>query len=239
MKAFLYGILLQWKMNLRSKEILIHYYIVPLIFYLFIGGIFTSILPESDQTLIQAMAVFGATMGGVLGSPYPLVELFGGDIKKAYQVGTIPLWSIAAGNFISALLHLFLMSMIIFLTAPLFFHAAMPQNYGAYFLELILLIMANLSVGTAFGLFLKSASKLGMATQLIFLPSILLSGIMFPTSMLPNVLQYAGRLLPATWGFQAMCAPGLSFSQLAPLGIMIVLLIGLSAWRLKKLSAES
>lgn len=42
---------------------------------------------------------------------------------------------------------------------------------------------------------------MGMATQLVFLPSIMLSGIMFPVAMLPNVLQVIGRILPATWGF--------------------------------------
>lgn len=38
MRAFIYQIGLNWKLNLRSKELLVHYYVVPLVFYLFIGG---------------------------------------------------------------------------------------------------------------------------------------------------------------------------------------------------------
>lgn len=105
MRAFIYQIGLNWKLNLRSKELLVHYYVVPLVFYLFIGGVFISILPDADKTIIQVMSVFAITMGGVLGSPYPLVEFYHSDIKKAYQVGKIPLWTIAASNFISGIMH--------------------------------------------------------------------------------------------------------------------------------------
>ena len=53
MKAFLYGTALQWRLDLRSKSLLITCYVVPLLFYALMGGIFTSINPESKATLIQ------------------------------------------------------------------------------------------------------------------------------------------------------------------------------------------
>ena len=61
MRAFIYQIGLNWKLNLRSKELLVHYYVFPLVFYLFIGG-FISILPDADKTIIQVMSVFAITM---------------------------------------------------------------------------------------------------------------------------------------------------------------------------------
>lgn len=238
MTAFLYGIGLHWKLNARSKEILVHYYVVPLIFYIFIGGIFTSIDPTASNTIIQVMTVFGITMGGVLGSPYPLVEFYGSEIKKAYQVGGIPLWTIAAGNLISGLLHLFLMSMIILITAPVFFDAKIPENLPVYFIFLFLFIIASLSIGMVFGLFLKTASKLGMATQLVFLPSIMLSGIMFPKSMLPELLQQIGKIFPATWGFQGMCSNKISPQNFWALIIITVIGIGISFLKVKQLNKE-
>lgn len=54
------------------------------------GGIFTSILPGADKTLIQSMTVFGVSMGGLLGGPVPLAEILGSDIKKAYRAGGVP-----------------------------------------------------------------------------------------------------------------------------------------------------
>ena len=51
MKGFLYSLALQWKLDIRSKSLLVTYYIVPLIFFLLMGGIFTSVMPEMGSTL--------------------------------------------------------------------------------------------------------------------------------------------------------------------------------------------
>lgn len=81
MGAFLYGVFLQWKLDIRSKTLLITCYIVPLLFFAIMGGIFTSVMPESRYTLIQSMTVFGVTMGALIGLPPSLVEIYGSDIK--------------------------------------------------------------------------------------------------------------------------------------------------------------
>ena len=238
MKAMLYEIFLHWKLNVRSKELLIHYYIVPFLFYVLMSSVFTSIMPDAHITLIQSMTVFSVTMGGVLGSPYPLVEFYGSEIKKAYHVGNIPLWTLAAGNFVSSLVHLFAMSLIIFFTAPLFFDAVIPDSLIGYFLTLLLVITASLCVGMVFGLFIKSSSKVGMATQLIFLPSMIMSGIMFPVTMLPDALQTMGKVLPATWGFAAMCTDHLQLGDICPLFIITAIAFALSFWKLRKISID-
>ena len=64
MNGFLYGVVLQWKLDLRSRTMLISCYAVPLLFFAVMGGIFTSVMPESKETLIQSMTVFAVTMGG-------------------------------------------------------------------------------------------------------------------------------------------------------------------------------
>lgn len=238
MTAFLYEIILHWKLNFRNKEILLHFYLVPLIFYLFIGNVFITINPEADNTIASVMTVFAVTMGGVLGSPYSLVEFYGSETKKAYQVGHIPLWTVAVGNGISALLHLFLTSIIIFVTAPFLFNAPIPSNVVNYFISLFLLIAANVSIGTVFGLLFKNSSKMGMATQLIFLPSIMLSGIMFPITMLPDSLQKIGKLLPATWGFLSMCDSKLNMDHILPLVNIILISSIISILKLRKIHVE-
>ena len=53
MNGFLYGVALQWKLDIRSKSLLVTCYIVPLIFFLLMGGIFTSVMPEMRSTLIH------------------------------------------------------------------------------------------------------------------------------------------------------------------------------------------
>ena len=204
MNAFIYGLIIHFKMNLRDKELIIFYYLVPLLFYLFMGGVFTSIMPDSYKTIIQSMSIFGIAMGGLLGSPYPLIEVFHTDIKKSYKVAQIPLFALILTNVISAYIHLKIMSCIIFISAPILFNALIPTNIFTYILSLNLYLIATLCIGTIFGLFINNASKLSMISQIIFLPSIVLSGIMFPINLLPAFLNNLGYLLPATQCFKLM-----------------------------------
>ena len=143
MSAFIYGILLQWRLDLRNKGILLTYYVVPLVFFAFMGGIFTSINPAAKDTLIQSMMIFGVSMGAFLGTPTPLVDVFATDIKKAYRVGGIPLWTIVANNIISAFIHLSIMSMIILLTAPIIYKATVPTNLFVFLTAQSIFILAS------------------------------------------------------------------------------------------------
>lgn len=238
MDAFLYGVVLQWKLDFRNKGVLLTYYVVPLVFFAFMGGIFSSINPEAKSTLIQSMTIFGVTMGAILGSPAQLVELYGSEIKKAYKVGGIPLWIATVNNFLSAFVHLFLMSTIIYFAAPIAFGAVVPEKPLVYFLALAVFIIVCLGVGTLLGLFVKSASRLTMVSQFIFLPSIMLSGIMFPVSMLPASLSAAGKVFPATWGFALMNSETLDPGLLIPLLLILAVSLVLSWFKLRRISLE-
>ncbi len=72
MNSFLYGTALQFKLDIRSKSMLITCYLVPLAFFAIMGGIFTSLMPETQNTLIQSMTVMGVSMGALIGVPPPL-----------------------------------------------------------------------------------------------------------------------------------------------------------------------
>ncbi len=238
MSAFLYSVALQWKLDIRNKGILMTYYVVPLVFFGFMGSMFTSIDPIAYKTLIQSMTVFGVTMGAILGSPIPLVELYSSDMKKVYTVSGIPLWISVVTNIISGFIHLMIMSLIIFFIAPLAFNAATPNNLVTYFISLIIFIVACLCVGTILGLLVKSTAKLTMVAQFIFLPSIMLSGIMFPSDMLPNVLQHVGKIFPATWGHLSMREEIFEFTNILPLLLIIILAIVVSIFGLRRLRKE-
>lgn len=238
MEAFLYGILLQWKLDLRNKGILLTYYVVPLVFFGFMGGIFTSITPDTKSTLIQSMSIFGVTMGAILGSPIPISETYGSELKKSYQVGRVPLCIPIINNFISAFVHLFIMSTIIYFVAPAAFHAAVPKNSAMYFIMLAIFIVTSLSIGTVLGLTIKATSKLTMVSQFIFLPSLMLSGIMFPAKMLPKQLAAFGKIFPATWGFEIMKDNSMNFNLLLPLLVIIIICGCASALRIKKLRID-
>ncbi len=238
MSAFLFGVALQWKLDLRNKGILLTYYIVPLVFFAFMGGIFSSINPAAKETLIQSMTIFGVTMGAILGASAPLVELYGSEIKKAYKMGGIPLWAATANNFISAFIHLFLMSLIIFFLAPIFFDASIPTEFGVYFISLAVFILASLGIGTVLGLLVKSTSKLTIVAQFVFLPSIMLGGIMFPSDLLPKAFITASVVFPATWGFKQMTSRVLDIRFILPLLVILCISGIMVGIRLKSIGTE-
>ena len=107
MKALGYGIYLQWKMDIRSRSLLITCYLVPLLFFLMMGSVFTSIMPESQETLMASMTVMGVSMGAYIGLPPSIAEIYGTDIKKMYMANHIPEYFAVLSLFLSAFLLLY------------------------------------------------------------------------------------------------------------------------------------
>lgn len=214
MNGFLYGLALQWKLDIRSKSLLVTCYIVPLIFFLLMGGIFTSIMPEMGSTLIQSMIVMSVSMGAFIGLPPSLIETYGSDIKKVYKANGVPIYLGLVTMSLSAFVHLMITSVVILLLAPILFKATLPAQLPFFFLTLAIYIIVSLSIGSVLGLMVKNQAKLTMIAQLVFLPSIMLSGIMFPIDLLPDFLEAIGRIFPAFWGYRLMLNHGFSFENL-------------------------
>ena len=214
MNCFLYSLVLQWKLDIRSKSLLVTFYIVPLIFFLIMGGIFTSVIPEMGSTLIQSMIVMSVSMGAFLGLPPSLVEIYGSDIKKIYNANGVPIYLGLVTILLSAFVHLMMTCIVILLLAPILFKASLPTQLSIFLLSLTIYIIVSLSIGCILGLTLKNQAKLTMLAQLVFLPSIMLSGIMFPISLLPDFLQVIGHVFPAYWGYRLMLENGFSIENL-------------------------
>lgn len=214
MNGFLYGVALQWKLDIRSKSLLVTCYIVPLIFFLLMGGIFTSVMPEMESTLIQSMIVMSVSMGAFIGLPPSLIETYGSDIKKVYKANGVPIYLGLVTMFLSAFVHLMITCIVIVLLAPILFEATLPTQLPFFFFALAIYIIVSLSIGSVLGLVVKNQAKLTMIAQLVFLPSIMLSGIMFPIDLLPDFLEIIGRIFPASLGYRLMLDNGFCFENI-------------------------
>ena len=222
MNGFLYGLALQWKLDIRSKSILVTCYIVPILFILIMGGIFTSIMPEMKSTLTQSMLVLSVSMGAYIGFPPALIETYGSDIKKVYKANGVPMYSGLVTMYISAFVHLMISSVIIMLLDYVLYEAILPNNLIEFFLGLAVYVIVSLSIGSILGLIIKDQAKLTMISQLLFLPSIMLSGIMFPSDFLPEFFKNLGYAFPASWGYQLMLDGGFRLENLWYLSFVFV-----------------
>ncbi|MDE6261417.1 MAG: ABC transporter permease [Oscillospiraceae bacterium] len=238
MNGFLYGAVLQWKLDLRSRTMLITCYAVPLVFFAIMGGIFTSIMPETTDTLIPSMTVFAVSMGALIGLPPSLAEIYRSDIKNAYQANGVPLALGLILTNISAFVHLFIMSSILYCIAPIALDVKLPQNPGVHFCGVIILIAVSLGIASVIGLAVKDMANTSMFSILIFLPSAMLSGIMFPAELLPKAFGIAGKLFPATWGYAFMVEKTFTCHNLWPLLVIFVMAVLLCAILLKRIETR-
>ncbi len=246
MKAFVKYLLVQFKMDVREKGTLLTYYIIPLVFYLVMGAVFSSINPATKETLAASMTIFAITMGAVLGLPGPIVKIREAGVLRAYRVNGIPNGAVLLVQGVSAFLHLLLVSIMIFLSAPLLFSAGLPGNYGAYFIVLLVFIFTSIALGLIIGVIANGQGIATMLSQAVFLPSLLLSGIMFPASMLPGFLRSVGAVFPATQAMHSFTGIAFNVSHGCDgnLALIIMALIGtivlcIAIWRFAAIGSDA
>lgn len=246
MKAFFKYLLVQFKMDVRERGTLMTYYVVPLVFYFVMGAVFSSINPTTRDTLTGSMTIFAITMGAVLGLPTPIVKIREAGVLRAYRVNGIPNGAVLLVQGVSAFMHLLLVSIIIFLSAPLFYSAGLPSNYGAYLIILVVLIFTSIALGLLIGVISHSQAIATMLSQAVFLPSLLLSGIMFPASMLPGFFSRVGGIFPATHAMRSFSGLAFNVSKvydgepaLGRLALIGIVAICIAIWRFANIGSEA
>jgi len=83
-------------------------------------------------------------------------------------------------------------------TAYFLFHVPMQGSILLLLLVALVFIAANLAMGITFSTIAKNQLQAMQMTFFVFLPSILLSGFMFPFRGMPQLAQYLGEIFPLT-----------------------------------------
>ena len=89
-------------------------------------------------------------------------------------------------------------TMIILLASNMLFHLPFVGSGSTFGLGVGLFILVNLAIGFTFSTIAKSQMQAMQLTFFFFLPSMLLSGFMFPFQGMPKWAQYLGEILPLT-----------------------------------------
>ncbi len=226
MNAFISHFSFEFRTGIRNKQLLMMNYLFPLGFYMMMGFIMTGINPPFLETMIPAMVVFAILAATFLGLPDPLVNAREAGIFRSYKINGIPSISILTIPALSTMLHLVVVTVIITVTAPLLFNAPLPVNWPNYALAFIAMAFASAGISVLIGVISSSSRVTVLWSQIIFLPSMLLGGLMFPYDMLPDVAGKVSQLLPATQAMNAF--NGLAMGKaadFAPWGSVAVLFL--------------
>ena len=224
MNAFVNHFSFEFRTGIRNKTLLLMNYLFPLGFFLMMGFIMPEINPAFRESIIPAMVVFAVMSATLLGLPDPLVNARESGIYRSYKINGIPSASILIIPALTTMLHLLIVTVIITLTAPLLFDAPLPVSWPGYAVTFIAMAAACAGISVLIGVISSSSRVSVLWTQLLYVPSMLLGGLMLPHSMLPDVAGKVAQLLPATQAMNAF--NGLAMGQVAdfsPWGSVIAL----------------
>ncbi len=197
--------------GLRNPSQLLMNYLFPLVFYAMMGSVMTQLNPLFKETIIPSMIVLSAMTSTILGMPGPVVQFREAGVYRSYKINGVPALSILAIPALTAMFHVGFVAAIISLTAAPFFGGAMPVNWVNFIVVTLATTFALSAIASLIGQIAGSAQSTVLWSQLIFLPSMLLGGLMMPLSALPESVGLISRLLPATYAMQAY--QGLAFNQ--------------------------
>lgn len=201
----------EFKGGLRNQSQLLMNYLFPLGFYVMMGVVMTAVNPLFPKTIIPAMIVLCTMSAAILGLPGPLVESREAGVYRSFKINGVPALAILAMPGLSTIFHVLVVAGIVTLTAPVFFSGAIPTNWLGFAAVTLATVFACGAIGALIGVVAKDSRSTVLWSQLIFLPSMLLGGLMMPLAMLPASMARFAGLLPPAHAMQAYL--GLAFGQ--------------------------
>jgi ABC-2 type transport system permease protein len=161
------------------------------------------------------------TMENLLATPATALEVMAGKIVPYVLIGIIQVT-------------------LILLLARLIFGVPILGSLATLYLAVLLFIAANLTLGLTFSSLARNQLQAMQMTFFFFLPSILLSGFMFPFRGMPGWAQAIGEVLPLTHFLRIVRGVLLKGNGLAEIGaevwpivlfMAVVSAIGLRSFR--------
>ena len=119
------------------------------------------------------------TMENLLSTPATALEVMTGKIIPYVMIGLVQV-------------------SLVLILARVVFNVPMHGNLGVLYLAVLLFIAANLTLGLTFSAVARNQLQAMQMTFFFFLPSMLLSGFMFPFRGMPGWAQAIGEVLPLT-----------------------------------------
>jgi ABC-2 type transport system permease protein len=226
-KAFLNHFSFEFRTGIRNKTLLMLTYLFPILVYLLLGVLMTSVNPTFGETMIPAMVIFAILSGTLLSVPDSLVVARKAGIFRSYRINGVPATSILLIPLLSSLFHLLIVSAVITITAPLLFRAPIPVNWPGFIAVFVLTVIACAGLALLIGVISSNSQMTVLWAQIIFLPSMILGGLMLPTSILPSALSKFALLLPTTYAMNAFRGLAMNLkSDFNPLWSVFILFVG-------------
>jgi ABC-2 type transport system permease protein len=213
MNAFAAHFAFEFRAGVRNKTLLFLNYLFPLGLYQMLGFVLIGLNPFFQEVIIPGMVVIAVMAANLLGLPEPLVGAREAGIFRSFKINGVPSASILTIPALTTGVHTLIVAAIITATAPLLFDAPLPVNWAGFLVSLIAVIVATAGLAVLIGVVSANSRVVILWSQLIFIPSMMLGGIMIPYGQLASGVAKASQLLPATQAMNAL--RGLAMGEIA------------------------
>jgi len=213
MNAFAAHFSFEFRAGVSNRVLLFLNYLFPLGLYLMLGFILTGLNPFFQDVIIPGMVVIAVMAAYLLGLPDPLVGAREAGIFRSFKINGVPPSSILTIPALTTGVHTVIVAAVITGTAPLLFDAPLPVNWIGFLVSVIAIIVATAGMAVVIGVVSANSRVVILWSQLIFIPSMMLGGIMIPYGELTPGVAKASQLLPATQAMNAL--RGLAMGEIA------------------------
>ncbi len=163
---------------------------------------------EAESTATKGLSRFDYTFSGLLGFTLLSLGIFGPTtvfprlkqrgVLRRYEITTLKVWQYFTGNVLSNSVTGLLAVAIMFITALIVFDLNMRGDFISLAIVVVLGVTTIFGIGLAIGGWAKNENQAAPLAQLVTLPMMFLSGVFFPTFLMPDWLQAITKYIPLT-----------------------------------------
>src|SRR3954470_873100 len=232
MKAFLALFVIDLKLALRNKSVLVFNYFFPLIFFFVFGQSYGAKQGTVVLLVMTMVTTIGILGNGLFGAGMRAVQEREADVLRRYKVTPITPVPLLMASMITGLI-LYLPSVIITLIlANRLYGMHVPPNLFSFFLFVCIGSLALRSIGLIIAAVVNSTQETMLLIQPIYMGMLFLSGATIPITFFPNWLQIVTQFVPATYlmiGLAGILQRGESVAQnwLSVVALLITAFVGM------------
>jgi ABC-2 type transport system permease protein len=237
MSAFVHHLSYDFKSGIRDKGKLLMIYLFPLVFFALAGSLMTAVNPFFKETMLPGMVLFALMSSTLFTLTGGIVAAREMGVFRSFRINGVPVASIIAIPVIGGAVHTAIVSTIISLGGAYLFGGVAPSHIGGFAAAGFLSYAAFAGIGVLIGTAAAKDNAATMLAQLIYIPSILLGGLMMPASILPEGFRRMSLLLPSSHAMNAFTGLGgmppgapIPWLSIGVLAASTVLDFGLAAW---------
>jgi ABC-2 type transport system permease protein len=163
---------------------------------------------KAESTATKGLSQFDYTFTGIMGFTLLSLGIFGPTsvfprlkqrgVLRRFHLTTLKVWQYFVGNVLSNAFVGLLSVATMFVVALTIFDLNMRGNYLNLAAVTVLGVVLLFGIGLAIGGWAKNENQAAPLAQMVTLPMMFLSGVFFPTFLMPELLQKITQFIPLT-----------------------------------------